>query len=332
MSLRPGGGAARFSLRPGGNIGIPCSTTPQDWPTGTRVLAKYAASSRTFKKAAVVSGPDGSGNLQVRFDGYSDLTAVPIERVQRDTNKDKDKRRRGEPRRPPQRPVPTQLPRATTPSEQAVGKARACVSKLSPQNFDKIAGQVVELDVDNSATLEAIVDLMYERACAESFFVDLYAKLFARCAAELPECTTEEGGTVTFRSLLLLRAQRDFEEGVGQGERKRKLGATIFLGHLWLKGLLTGKIIQGCVVTVLDAAEAPSEQEEGSGGVALQMEAVEVACTLLGVIGKESDESTAGRKRMDAHCARLRKLLDTGLKGRVRFKVMDVLELREKGW
>merc|ERR1719198_1452875 len=172
---------------------------------------------------------------------------------------------------------------------------------------------------------------MYERACAESFFVDLYAKLFARCAAALPACATQEGETVTFRSLLLRRAQRDFEEGV-EGERKRKLGATIFLGQLWLTGLLTHKIIQGCVATVLDAAEAPGEQKEGGdGGGALQTDVVEVACTLLGVIGKESDAHSPAH--MDAHCERLRRWHKTGLlKGRIRFKVMDVLELREKGW
>lgn len=314
--------------------------------SGTKVLAKYSAESRSWKRATVVHAHADTPTITVRFEGYTDDTKLPRERVKLHEGKPSSKR---QPKRAPLQPA-TQIPRATSPTEKVVASARACLSKLSPDNFDKLAATIVELDVADSATLAALVELMFERAISEQAFCPLYARLFARCAQALPPVADEEGHELTFRMLLLRRAQNEFESGGldGEGaltsaERQRQLGATIFVGQLWLQGLLRAEIVHQCVRHVLDAAEAghkagPTGEPADTPSAlstALHADAVEIACTLVRVIGPACDASGAGRVAIDEYVARMRAWANDKARlpqARLRFKVMDVLDDRAKGW
>lgn len=322
------------------------------------MLAKYSAESRTWKKATIVSHDAVARSVTVVFAGYPDSTVLPAERVKaceaipkkpRVTEKPKVQAKGRDPRRAPLRPA-TQIPRATSPCEQLLAKARACLSKLAPDNFEKLCAQIVELDIEGHATLAALVELMFERAIRETAFVEIYAKLFARCAHELPAVKDDATGepTLTFRKLLLERAQAEFEGGGGSErgltdhERRRKLGYTIFLGQLWLQGLLRDGIVHQCVRHLLSAAEHAGSDEEPSckdptaKSTELHADAVEVACTLIGVIGPAVDASGAtGQAIVDEYVARMRGWATDKTKlpaARLRFKVMDVLDMRARKW
>jgi len=324
-------------LRPGGSINIRLNTVdttprfgaplPPAFPAGTAVLAKYSESSRTWKRATVVKS---AGSIRtVRFDGFQDTVDLPVARLKAATGrpeansqKGAGKRVRQQPERAPLPPA-TLLPKAASPSEQALCTVRSCLSKLAPDNLDRLTEKVLAVDIDCAATLSAIVDLVFERAIGETAFTEIYARLFVKCAERMPSF---DEGSVTFRKLLLNKTQLEFE---GQGvERKRKLGATLFVGQLWRQGLLRDQIVHGCVVDCFKAAE-----EDGEG--TLQMDAVEAACTLLRVIGPACDESAAGAARTDAYMARLAAWAADKTKlpaARLRFKVMDVVDARKKGW
>jgi len=347
ISLRPGGQVIcdRISLRPGGQV--TCAAAPPTskqpgkrpdgqvtWAAGAAVVARYSDSSRTWKKATVISS-EGS-LVTVHFEGYVDTAELPASRVRaatevaysKDAAKKEDAAKKRRPNqaaaREPLRPV-TKIHKAACPSEQAICTVRSCLSKLSPGNFERIAAQVVGVQIDSAATLAALVDLMFERAVTETHFTEIYAQLFAYCAEQMPCFDDAEGaGQVNFRKLLLDKTQREFQSG--DVERKRKLGSTVFVGQLWLQGLLRDAIVHGCVADVLQAAE-------GQDGTALLTDAVEVACTLLSVIGTACDSSVKGRARMDMYMARLAAWAadkDKLPTARVRFKVMDVLDARKK--
>jgi len=298
---------------------------------GMEVLAKFSEASRTWKKATVFKSEGGS-TVTVCFDGYKDEVVLPVTRVKPATGKKaaQHAKKKG-PARAPLQPT-TQLPKATSRCEQALCTVRSCLSKLAPGNYDKLAAKVATVEVDNADTLAALVDFMYERAVLETHFTDIYARLFSHCAEHMPRFDKDSGPPLSFRRLLLSKAQREFESDrdrkLTDEERKRKLGSTLFVGHLWLRGLLQDNIVHGCVSDVLDAAEGG-----GSDSSSMKTDAVEVACTLVAVIGAACDASAAGCARMDTYMTRMATWVadkNRLTQARVRFKVMDVLDAHEK--
>lgn len=324
-------------------FGTPPSLT---FTVGIIVLAKYAETSRSWKKATVLKISES--HVTVRFDGFTDSAEMPITRVKHMSSSPrghgvgggggKGRKKQQQNTRAPLQPATQLLSRpAKSTCEQAVCTVRSCLSKLAPGNFEQIAAKVVEVGVEDAAMLSALVDLMFERAVNETGFTEIYARLFAWCAELMPSFDDASGTKVTFRKLLLNKTQCEFESTT---ERKRKLGSTVFVGQLWLHGLLSDAIVHGCVASVIGEAEVASTMPVRGGAgsdllMPLQTDAVEVACTLLSVIGAECDASAAGRARMDAHMARLAGWAADKAKlpsARMRFKVMDVLDARKKGW
>lgn len=303
------------------------------------MLAKFSDASRTWKRANVFQSDDST--VTVCFDGYADMITLPIARVKpvpavkaQHAKKGAGKKaghRQERPARMPLQPA-TQLPKPSSLVEEVLCTVRACLSKLTPDNFEKIAAKVVAVELDSAVALGALVDLMFERAVVETHFTHIYARLFSHCAQQMPSFEDDNGALLTFRRLLLNKTQREFESDRGSKrqltdeERKRKLGATLFVGHLWQQGLLRDSIVHGCVSDVLNTADADS------GGV-LQTDAVEVACTLVTVIGAACDVSSAGCAQMNLYMARMATWVadkNRLMPARIRFKVMDVLDARKK--
>ena len=66
-------------------FGVPL---PPTFPAGTAVLAKYAETSRTWKRAAVVKS---AGSIRtVRFEGYDDTVDLPVARLKAATGRPHD--------------------------------------------------------------------------------------------------------------------------------------------------------------------------------------------------------------------------------------------------
>lgn len=350
---------ATVSLRPGGNAGgarfaslvtaTPAAgTTIQPYSVGTRVQAKYSDGSKKWKNAVITNVDDSRRTASVRFDGFSDITEIPFERIKAHDPRPAAiaKKPADRPRKPPWA-VPVINPDAwrphrtapMAPNDELLGKARTILSKLAPANFDRLAEHFLALPVDTPATLSALCDLMFERAVAETAFCSIYAALFSRCAEHLKVAAEpvdgEEGveatpmpksTTTTFRSVLLNRAQAEFESPPEQGDRKRRLGFFVFLGELWCKGLLLDKHVHLCVGRLLESA---AEAEE------LALELVEAACTLLKTIGATLDATEKGRARLDGYMSHVTAWSKDKSKvpsARMRFKLMDLADARKKGW
>lgn len=119
------------------------------------------------------------------------------------------------PRRAP-KPAPGPMPKkqVSDPLEKLSMDIIAILNKITPQTFDKLAQQILDTPLENTAMLDKLVELIFEKAVQEPNFAFLYA--------ELCSMLKEKGNWVFFTVIRSLEADeyfwiRDFsfpEEGV----------------------------------------------------------------------------------------------------------------------
>ncbi|RMZ52191.1 hypothetical protein APUTEX25_001581, partial [Auxenochlorella protothecoides] len=103
------------------------------------------------------------------------------------------------------------------PEEEKAQKAlKSMLNKITPDNFDKIKGQIVaQIDErKRAATLQSFIDQIFDKALTETSFSELYASLVKELKDKLPRLTDESGEVVEFRRALLNKCQDEFQEGV----------------------------------------------------------------------------------------------------------------------
>lgn len=98
-------------------------------------------------------------------------------------------------------------------------------------------------------------------------------------------------------------------------EKRRTLGNMRFIGELYLKSMLTSKIMHRCIMELMKTDDD---------------ESLECLCKLLTTIGArlDKDDKEPGLvNQCEVYYQRLKEL-SAGLSSRVRFMIMDLLELR----
>lgn len=239
-------------------------------------------------------------------------------------------------------------------------KVKAALNKMTPENFDKISGQILQIaaqskDEQDGRTLRQVIQLTFEKATDEAHWAAMYAK-FCQCmlenmSPEVKDITiTDKAGNVVsggalFRKYLLNRCQEDFERGWNtdmpvpkEGESKeaalmsdeyykamaikrRGLGLVQFIGELFRLGMLTERIMHECVRKLLDFKGDPDEAE------------IESLTKLLRTIGADLDRTEKGVAMMNAYFERIASLIEsTTLPSRLQFMLMDIQDLRKAKW
>jgi len=195
--------------------------------------------------------------------------------------------------------------------------------------------------------------LIMKKAHTEPHYCETYADLVYKLKAEMPEFPAPDGGKpVSFKSTLLNCCQNEFETMVRQApdltpdevadlgheevefrksQRKARTLANVkFIGHLFLRQLLTAKII-GSVIADLAMCDCvdvlPGEH------------VVECICELLNSIGYTLESMPAGKGAVAQVCGRLMDLkARTDNRGknvyskRIQFGIQDLLDTRAAGW
>ncbi|EKD17875.1 uncharacterized protein L3040_004414 [Drepanopeziza brunnea f. sp. 'multigermtubi'] len=244
-------------------------------------------------------------------------------------------------------------------------KVKAALNKMTPEKFDKIADQVLAIaaqskDEADGRTLRQVIQLTFEKATDEAHWASMYAKFCKRMLETMsPEIKDESivdkngnivsGGNL-FRKYLLNRCQEEFERGwkidlpekpEGDGEevkteeaamlsdeyyiaaaaKRRGLGLVQFIGELYKLSMLTERIMHECVKKLVDYTGIPDEAE------------IESLTKLLKTIGSNLDSTEKGRPMMDVYFQRIQTMVDTPeLPSRLRFMLMDIIDLRKKRW
>ncbi|NXT84073.1 IF4G1 factor, partial [Zapornia atra] len=234
-------------------------------------------------------------------------------------------------------------------TQELFRRVRSILNKLTPQMFQQLMKQVMELSIDTEERLKGVIDLVFEKAISEPNFSVAYANM-CRCLMGLKVPTTDKPTvTVNFRKLLLNRCQKEFEKDKDDDEifekrqkemddasapeekarmkdeleeardkaRRRSLGNIKFIGELFKLKMLTEAIMHDCVVKLL------KNHDE---------ESLECLCRLLTTIGKDLDFEKA-KPRMDQYFNQMEKIIkEKKTSSRIRFMLQDVIDLRRNSW
>ncbi|XP_042879655.1 eukaryotic translation initiation factor 4 gamma 3-like [Penaeus japonicus] len=236
-----------------------------------------------------------------------------------------------------------------------VKKLRSLLNKLTPEKFEKITGQIIELPVDSVERLSVFVDLIFEKAIFEHAFSSTYARLchLLSSLSVRDDSISNGNSEVGFRGLLVKKCQAEFEkldlenfrvtrdtqlsnctdpvqrrelkENLGFEEtklRKRAVGNIKFIGELYKLRLVISPIIMIVFGTLLKKKDDDS---------------LECLCTLITTVGSileiQCKRQQQTRLQFELYFGQMEKLVTEKLTGsRLRFLIMDVLELRKNEW
>lgn len=257
-------------------------------------------------------------------------------------------------------PPPAIEPSGMMAPDMVQRKVKSNLNKMTPERFDKIAGQILEIASQSrketdGRTLRQVIALTFEKACDEAHWASMYAKFAKRMLEEMsPEITDENArdksgneivGGPLFRKYLLNRCQEEFEHGwennlpdkpEGQTEEiamlsddyyiaaaaKRKgLGLIQFIGELYKLGMLSIRIMHQCFTKLLDF--------EGMADEA----AIESLVKLLRTVGYTMNSAEQGPGLLKTYFERISKIMATpNLPSRMHFMLLDVVDLQRAGW
>ncbi|KAH9598271.1 MIF4G-like [Trypanosoma melophagium] len=219
-------------------------------------------------------------------------------------------------------------------SERTVRSMQGALNKLTESNFDLVVRSALCPDIIfESEVLTAVVQLIYEKALLEPVFAGLYARLchtivqYELEVRKIPEGQRDAKSMV--RVAIVERCQQMFDsaakevvdslpEEEAEKLRKRNVNNIKFAGELFLKGLITQRIIDRIL------------SEKLIGNAANDMD-LEVVVNLLEVVGKLYEE-----KHPQAQASLweiLRKLQENrNLSMRIRFLIQNLIDRRNSGW
>ncbi|CAO3609075.1 unnamed protein product [Cunninghamella blakesleeana] len=246
--------------------------------------------------------------------------------------------------------------------EVIIRKVKSLLNKLTLEKFDSISDQIwgyahQSAKEENGESLLTVIQLIFDKACDEPPFAGMWAQLCRKLHDTMVETNDitdvnnqfdKHGKPIQsghlFRKYLFNRCQQAFERGwkfdvielekSATGEvmmtdeyyaavkaKRQGLGLVQFIGELFKRGMLTERIMTECLTRL---CRNPQEAED---------EETETMCKLVTTVGKELDHRKTMKSWMDAFFERMREMLECKtLSSRVKFMIMDVLELRKVKW
>eukprot|EP00931_Biecheleriopsis_adriatica_P067380 TRINITY_DN4152_c0_g2_i1.p1 TRINITY_DN4152_c0_g2~~TRINITY_DN4152_c0_g2_i1.p1 ORF type:complete len:496 (-),score=133.74 TRINITY_DN4152_c0_g2_i1:23-1510(-) len=226
------------------------------------------------------------------------------------------------------------------------------LNKICPENVASIVHKIAAVEVHNIEDLETIIELIFKKAISEPHYCATYADLVFSLKTVYPEFPSQEGGRpLTLKSLVLNICQNEFEELLASADlsdeekahcdeeelemnrhkRKERMRANMkFIGHLFLRQLLSAKVI-GSVICELVLCEQAEELPEEH--------ALDCACELITAIGYTLEALPVGKLALKMACDRLKDLKGkvasngkTAYSKRIQFMIQDLLDTRAAGW
>jgi hypothetical protein len=237
--------------------------------------------------------------------------------------------------------------------EQLKRKIRALLNKLTPENFNKIQEKIYKLEIKTTDDLMQLCSLIFEKATNEKSYATVFAKLCSDLANQLSVADEEDTKTrVYFRQPLIkfcqIRFETKFEDYMKEQEidieknieeekdertkaillsnkqdqlRKRELqyyGNMKFIGELLRLQLLKPAIFFYCTQQLMIENNT----------------ALDCLCELYTTVGELVDVKS---QKAQNHMAVVFKFVEEQtknekLESRIRFKLLDLIELRQRGW
>jgi translation initiation factor 4G len=233
-------------------------------------------------------------------------------------------------------------------------KVRGILNKLTPEKFDKLSLELLNVGIDSQTILKGIILLIFEKALDEPKYSSLYAQLCHRLFRDAPNFEPPDSNITTFRRLLLSKCQDEFENRSRATEafekdgpltpeeaeqcciaKAKMLGNIKFIGELGKLEMLQEGILHKCIKQLVERKKVPAPGAGGSTAaarVADMSEDMECLCEILRTVGQRLDHDRA-RAWMDQYFERIRAYqANTELPARIRFLLQDIIELRANNW
>jgi hypothetical protein len=241
---------------------------------------------------------------------------------------------------------------------------QGALNKLAPERYSEVSDTLINSQlISNEKTMQIVIDLVFKKALQEPGYSELYARLCydmaqfeyqqsasAMTPSPVPTTAAAVASAATqpqppkpkskFREFIIRAAEREFSatdshalDDLSGEEReeaysdlvKRKRANITFAGQLFNHKVLSAKTMFFIINTLLKTSTPESTPSDVD---------VEVLAALLETVGKVIDVNKEGqREKLDQHFERLREL--QGMHAhpmRIRFKMMDLLDLRKNGW
>uniref|UniRef100_A0A3Q1IYK1 Eukaryotic translation initiation factor 4 gamma 2 n=2 Tax=Anabas testudineus TaxID=64144 RepID=A0A3Q1IYK1_ANATE len=225
------------------------------------------------------------------------------------------------------------------------------LNKLTPEKFDKLCLELLNVGVDSKLVLKGIILLIVDKALEEPKYSQLYAQLCLRLAEDAPnfEATSTENQAsqkqnTTFRRLLISKLQDEFENRARNVEifdkhdrpltseeeeqravaKIKMLGNIKFIGELGKLNLIHESILHKCIKTLLEKKKRVQLKDMG--------EDLECLCEIMKTVGPKLDHDKA-KSLVDQYFSRMQSLTNNKeLPARIRFLLQNTVELRRNNW
>ena len=235
------------------------------------------------------------------------------------------------------------------------------LNRITPENYDKLSKKAIDLvgTAETMSDLENFIYCIFKKSINEPIYCEFYArlcndmaKIFIREDSQNFETDISniETKQVTFRRCLLTICQQEFEKDKNDNEtlvqmknklelcsaadtkaqlqeeyqlkekevHKHSLGNVRLIGQLYRLNMLSENIIHECTVRLLKGRPTDDYLEE--------------LCSLFNVVGNYIDKPEA-KDRIDQYFERIHHLMNRGFMSiRVKYLLMNLLDLRKNGW
>ena len=235
------------------------------------------------------------------------------------------------------------------------------LNRITPENYDKLSKKAIDLvgTAETIYDLESFIYCIFKKSINEPIYCEFYArlcndmaKIFIREDSQKfeSEISNVETKQVTFRRCLLTICQQEFEKDKNDNEtliqmkiklesctnvetklllneeyqlkekevHKHSLGNVRLIGQLYRLNMLSENIIHECTVRLLKGRPTDDYLEE--------------LCSLFNVVGNDIDKQEA-KDRIDQYFERIQHLMNRGfMSTRVKYLLMNLLDLRKNGW
>ncbi|EDV28530.1 uncharacterized protein TRIADDRAFT_63472 [Trichoplax adhaerens] len=221
-------------------------------------------------------------------------------------------------------------------------RIQGILNKLTPDNFDRLANQLVHVGIKNKEILSIVIKLIYDKATSETKYCSLYARLCGRLSEDAPKFD-EKSDSNSFRKLLLHICENEFhsrtkassafdsmagdltaeEEEARTLAKRRVLGNIKFIGELGKLKILDNKILYDCIKMLV---------VKGKPDLVELSEQLECLCELMKTCGRQIDTDKASDWMDDCFKYMEKKMKNKKLPPRTRFMLQNIIEVRQNKW
>lgn len=228
--------------------------------------------------------------------------------------------------------------------DQIFRRVRGILNKLTPEKFDKLSLELLNVGIDNQVILKGVILLIFDKALEEPKYSNLYAQLCHRLCEDVPNFEPPSSSISSFRRLLLNKCQDEFENRSKATEafdkkdgplteeeseqyhlaKEKMLGNIKFIGELGKLEMLHEGILHKCIQQLLEKKKNTPMRD--------MAEDLECLCQIMRTVGPRLDTPRA-KAWMSQYFERIEMYAcNEELPSRIRFMLQDVIELRSNEW